>query len=237
MINYVLEPNGLIGETNKYRAQVINSRSYNFDDIVDNLISRNIGLSPSAIRGVWEGIKAAVEEIVSQGGSINTELFHIKTTIKGVFDGIDDGFDPSRHEIKLRMRSGALLRDTPKRLKVKKHNATIKNYIYTVTDVKTGMVDTNLTPGKNIKITGNRLKVIGPDPSCGLYFIPEKTTEATIKLDTSELVVNNPSEIIAVIPALKKGRWHLKLVTQYCQGAKHLKEPQSVTYGKVFTVA
>ena len=39
MIEYVLKPNELMtGEPNKYLAQIVNSRSYTFDDIANRLI-------------------------------------------------------------------------------------------------------------------------------------------------------------------------------------------------------
>jgi hypothetical protein len=237
MIDYTLESNEVIKEQNKFRAQVINSRSYTFDDIANYLIKHNVGLSLPAIHGVWEGIKAAVEEYLSNGGIINTELFLVSTSIKGVFDGTDDSFDPKRHEVRLRLRAGQFLRDTPRKLKVKKQVPSAKILIQSVTDIKTGSVNSNLTPGKNIRIKGSRLRISGADPSCGLYFVPEKATDATVKIEPSEFVVNDPKQIIAVIPSLKKGRWNLRLVSQYSRGNKSLKEPHGVTFDKVLTVA
>jgi hypothetical protein len=237
MIEYILEPNELIKEDEKFRAQVINSKSYTFDDIAKYLIKHNIGLSLPAILGVWEGIKDAVEEFITNGGIINTELFRVRTSIKGVFDGMDDRFDAGRHEIRLNVRAGQFLRNTPKKLKPKKRTAPAKSLIQSVTDVKSGALNSNLTPGKNIKITGNRLKIDGDDPTCGLYFVPENTKDSVVKVEASEFAMNNPSQIIAVIPNLKKGKWHLRLVTQYSRAKKHLREPQSVTFSKVLTVA
>ena len=236
MIEYVLERNELTGEPEKYRAQVINSRSYNFDDIAKHLIKHNTGLSRTVIYGLWEGIKSTVEELISDGSAINTELFNASISIKGVFEGLDDGYDSSRHMIRLNLRPGTLLRDIPKSLKVKKLNAGAKSLILSVTDIKTGAVNSLLTPGKNIKIIGFKVKINGDDPSCGLYFVPAKNPEKPVKVEPSEFVVNNPSEIIAVIPNLCKGIWNLKLVTQYSHN-KCRKTPHSVTFEKDFSVA
>ena len=237
MINYVLEENELTGEPKKYKAQIVNSRSYTFEDIANHLIRHNTGLSSSAIYGLWEGIKGAVEEFISEGGAINTELFKVRASIKGVFSGMDDGFDASRHEMRLNMRTGSLLRDIPKKLKVKKITAQTKAFILSVTDIKTGSVNECLTPGKNIRIIGQRVKIEGSDPSCGLFFIPEKKTEQTVKLELSEIAVNKPSEIIAVIPRLSKGLWSVRLVTQYTTGARLRITPNSLNFSKNLTVA
>ena len=237
MIDYVLEPNELTGEPKKYRAQIVNSRSYTFADIANHLIRHNTGLSSSVIYGLWEGIKGAVEEFISEGGSINTELFNARASIKGVFNGIDDGFDESRHEIRLNLRIGSLLKDVPKKLKVKKVSSPVKSYILSVLDIKTGSINESLTPGKNVRIIGQKIKIDGSDPSCGLFFVPEKKTEQSVKIDLSDIAVNKPSEIIAVVPKLNKGIWNVHLVTQYSTGKKFRKTPQSVTFEKKLTVA
>ena len=237
MIHYVLETNELTGEPKKYRAQVVNSRSYNFDDIAEHLLQHNTGLSGAVIRGVWEGIKGAVEEYIADGGSVKTELFHIHPSIQGVFESKDDSYDSSRHSIRLYLRPGSLLRTVPGRLKAKKTNSGAKSYISSVTDISTNSVNDSLTPGKSIRISGCRLKIWGEDPSCGIYFVPEKNTISTVKVDLSELVVNKPSQIITVVPKLSKGRWNLRLVTQFSRGKFSLKSPQSVTFEKVLTIA
>ena len=237
MIQYVLETNELTGEPRKYRAMVVNSRSYTFEDIAEHLLQHNTGLSGAVIRGVWEGIKGAVEEYIADGASIKTELFHIRPGIQGVFESKDDGFDSSRHSIRLHLCPGSLLRNVPGRLKVKKTNTGSRSFISSVTDISSSSVNDSLTPGKSIRITGSRVKISGEDPSCGIYFVPEKGTSSPVKVDFSELVVNHPSQLITVVPKLGKGKWNLRLVTQYSRGNIQLKKPQSVTFDKSLTVA
>ena len=237
MPEYVLKANELTGEPSKYRAQVQNSRSYTFDDIAKHLIKHNIGLSSSVIYGLWEGIKGAVEEFLSEGGSVNTELFRTSVSIRGVFTGLDDNFDKSRHKIRLNLQPGTLLKDLPAKLSVKKVNPGARTLINSVVDIKSGSSNSKITPGNNIKILGQRLKISGPDSSCGLYFVSSKAQEQLVKVDTSDLVINKPSEIIAVIPKLGKGNWKLRLVTQFSTGKIPLKIPASVTFEKDLVVA
>ena len=237
MINFILERNELSGESVTYRAQVVNSRSYTFKDIANHLLQHNTGLSASVIYGVWEGIKGAVEEYIAEGGSINTELFQIHPSIQGVFDAPEDGFDRSRHTIRLRLKAGALLREIPKKLAVRKNSSSAKSYILSVTDIKSGAVNDSITVGKNIRISGKKLKIEGDDPTCGLYFVPEKNNVDPVKVETSEVVVNKPSQIIAVVPKLGKGTWNLRLVTQFSSGSKFRKRTQSLVFNKSLTVA
>ena len=236
MTKYILKQNELTGDGKKYIAQVVDSRSYTFDDIAKHLIRHNTGLSSSAIYGLWQGIKDAVEEFIADGGSINTELFRVSTSIKGVFDGMDDIYDSSKHKIRLNLCPGSLLKDIPKKIKTRKINADEKTRILSVTDIISGSVNENLTHGKHVQILGQRVKIDGDDPSNGLYFISSKTSTQPVKIEFDDVIVNKPSQVIAVIPKLAKGTWNLKLVTQYCKGKKRLKAPHSIIYNKSLNV-
>ena len=238
MIDYMLKQNDLSGaEPNKYRAIVINGRTCSFEDIANRLIQKDTGLSRSVIVGLWDGIMHTVEEMISEGILINTDLFRVHFSIRGAFNDQKDKFDKSRHEVRLNLSPGPLLSKTPEKLKVKKHAFRTLSYINSVTDVKTGSEDKSLTPGSVVRISGKRLKISGTEPVCGLYFMPEKPNEQPVKVTTSDIVMNNPSEVIAVIPKLGKGNWKLRLVTQYCAGKKCLKEPQEIIFGKALNVS
>ena len=68
----------------------------------------------------------------------------------------------------------------------------------------------------------------------GLFFENEAGGDA-VPVDMSDLVINRPAEIIAVIPALAPGVYRLKLATQY-SGSNLLKHPHTVTFDKPLTV-
>jgi hypothetical protein len=106
--------------------------------------------------------------------------------------------------------------------------------IAAVTDVKTGSQNNLLTPGRNIKVAGAKLKIAGEDPAVGLFFEPE-AGGAPVPVDPSDMVVNHPTELIAVIPNLAPGTYRLKIVTQYSSG-KMLKSPHTVVFDKPLTV-
>jgi hypothetical protein len=106
---------------------------------------------------LWEGIKGAVDEFNAEGGVINTELFRTSISIKGTFNGPEDGFDPGRHTIRLTMRPGSLLKASTGKLKIKRQNPCIRTFINSVSDIKTGSVNDKLSPGRNLRINGQRL--------------------------------------------------------------------------------
>jgi hypothetical protein len=104
-----------------------------------------------------------------------------------------------------------------------------------VVDVKTGTVNDKLTPGRDVKIAGAKLKIAGDDPSVGLYFVPAgDPSGAPVKVDPTDFVVNNPSDLIAVIPALAAGAWRVRIITQYGSG-KALKNPHTFIFDKDLT--
>jgi len=103
-----------------------------------------------------------------------------------------------------------------------------------VTDVKSGSVNDQITPNRNLKIKGYKLKLAGDNANVGVYFVNKDTAERT-KVDASDIVTNNPSELVIVIPALKAGAYTLEVTSQYSVGAL-LKEPRTASFDKALTV-
>jgi hypothetical protein len=99
--------------------------------------------------------------------------------------------------------------------------------------MKTGAINATLTPGRNVKITGVKLKIAGDEPEVGLYLVP--ATGDAVKVDMSDIIVNNPSELIALTPALPAGVYRVRIVTQYTSG-NFLKVPHTFTFDKELTV-
>jgi hypothetical protein len=56
-------------------------------------------------------------------------------------------------------------------------------------------------------------------------------------VDATDIVNNNPSELIIVIPALSAGEYKIEIFTQFSGGGTMLKEPRNATLEKVLTVA
>ncbi|MDR2823670.1 MAG: DUF4469 domain-containing protein [Prevotellaceae bacterium] len=103
-----------------------------------------------------------------------------------------------------------------------------------VMDVKTGSVDDLLTPNRNLKIAGYKIKIIGNKPEVGIYFT-NTATGARVKVDNSDIVVNNPSEVMIVTPALPVGTYKLEISTQYAVGSL-LNAPRTALFNKTLTV-
>lgn len=236
MLEYVLETNDLTKNPDDFRAQVTNVVSYTQEDIIDKIMKIGAGLTRSDVAAVLEAEKQVFAAIVSEGNAINTDVFNAFPSIQGVFHSPEESVDGVHQKVRINLHPGVVLRDAAAQVKTKKLPGIVSGSIITsVTDVKTGSVNGTLTPGRNIKLTGSKLKIEGTDPAVGLAFIPD-AGGTPIPVDRSDLVVNHPSELIAVIPNLPPGTYRVRLITQYNGGGKHLKTPHTAVFDKPLTV-
>jgi hypothetical protein len=103
-------------------------------------------------------------------------------------------------KIRINLHPGVVLHSAVSQVKPKRVAAVVNCPIITsVTDLKTGSVNGTLTPGRDVKISGTKLKIAGDHSDVGIYFV-HTGGGAEVKVDPSDIVVNNPSEVIAVIP-------------------------------------
>jgi hypothetical protein len=171
------------------------------------------------------------------GFAINTGWFTASVHVKGVVKSPVEHYDPDRHTIVFEFHQGTLMRREIPGITVEILGvADTDGSIAQVVDVKTGSVNNLLTPGRNLRISGSRLKIAGDDPAVGVYFHNADKGE-DVKVDPTDVVVNNPSELIVVIPDLEKSlTWQLRVVTQYGAGFI-LKAPRTVTFDRILTVS
>ncbi|MDR2783271.1 MAG: DUF4469 domain-containing protein [Treponema sp.] len=234
MLEYTLEENLLTDEAGDYRGQVVNVTSYTGGELADRIMKIGAGLTRSDVASVLEAAKQVIADIIAEGGAVHFELFNAYPSIQGVFNGPDEAFDPAKHKVRINLHPGAALRSAVSQIKLKRVAAVLTGTVITsVVDVKSGTVNNKLTPGRDIKIAGAKLKIAGDDPSAGLYFVP--AAGDPVKVDPTDIVVNNPAEVIAVIPALTAGAWRVRITTQYSSG-KALKSPHTFTFDKDLTV-
>ncbi|MCC2236998.1 DUF4469 domain-containing protein, partial [Bacteroides hominis] len=93
----------------------------------------------------------------------------------------------------------------------------------------TRATDGSATAGRNYRLQGKNIKVTGTDSAVGIVLIDEKGTETKLPMDM--IAVNNPSEVLVLLPAdLKDGTYELRLTTQYCHSSQTmLKTPRTVS--------
>ncbi len=231
-----LYDNALTSDPDDYVARVNSERSLTSEEICASAVSR--GGADISQASMLHGTKLFLKEmayLLCDGYSVNTGYFTATPLIRGVFNSPDDTFDPERHTILFQFNQGDTLRNELSTIEVQIMGVADTGLgISQVTDMKTGSVNDQLTPGRNLRIDGHKLKVAGENENAGIFFINQSSEEET-KVDASDLVINNPSELLIIIPELAAGTYKLKVSTQYAKG-QFLKEPRTAIFDKELTV-
>ena len=235
-IRAFLYKNLLTEALDDYIARVISDRSLGIREICEIAVTR--GGADSTVDAMEHHVRLFLKEMAYQlcdAYSINTEWFNFSVHVKGVFDSPTDTFNPEKHSVVVEFRMGTELRKAVKDIAVEIMGvADGTGEILRVVDVKSGSTNEKLTPSRNLRIQGDRLKITGEKPDNGVWFINQANGER-ILVDNSDLVTNNPSEVIVVIPELSVGNYALEIVTQYTPSTP-LKEPRTIAFAKVLKV-
>jgi hypothetical protein len=233
-----LYDNVLTENPNDFIARVISEKSLTIRDIARSAQSRG-GANVSA-EAMEHAVNLFLKEMaycLCDGFSINTGYFTTQPSIKGVFNSASERFDAERHSVSFDFHQGSLLRQELANIEVDVLGIADTSCMITqVIDVKTGSVNDALTPNRKLKISGSKIKIAGDNAKNGVYFVNQETQERT-KVDPSDMVMNNPSEVIVVIPALTAGSYQAQVVTQYSSSnGKLLNEPRTALLDKILTV-
>lgn len=231
-----LYPNLLTEDPNDFAARVISERSLNVSEICKEAVGR--GGAQTTAEAMEHNVNLFLKEMAYQlcdGFSVNTGYFTASTQIRGVFNSAGETFNSEKHSILFQFNQGETLRKELANITVEVTGVGDASLtVNEVIDVKTGSVNDLITANRNLKIRGYKLKIIGESPNNGITFVNLANNERT-KVDISDIVTNNPSELIIVTPALKAGTYQLEITTQYAVGSL-LKEPRTFLFEKVLTV-
>ena len=235
-IKAYLYENPLTDDPNDFIARVSSERSLSVEDICKSAVTRGgADISAEAMRHGVELFQKEMAYLLCDGYAVNTGYFTTTTKIKGIFNSPRETFNSDKHNILFLFNQGEALRKELANIEVDVMGVAESGLrIAQVTDVKSDTVNELLTPDRNLKISGYKIKLAGDDTSVGVYFRNVDTNTST-KVDASDIVMNNPSELIVVIPALQVGTYQLDIVTQFTVGAL-LKEPRSTTFEKLLVV-
>jgi nucleoid DNA-binding protein len=236
-IKAILIPNLLTKDPDDFYAKVVSEHTLGIDDICESAVER--GNAPTTAEAMKINVKLFFKEMEYQlkdGYSVNTGYFIATMLIKGVFKHVSDKFDKMRHSLYFQFNQGEILRKGLGDVEVEITGAGESGMlIFEVVDVKTGSVNDRVTPNRNLRIRGSKLKLTGEHPDAGVYFINEITGEE-IKVEADEVVDNKPSELVIVVPQLKSGLYLVQVCTRYAGSSKTLKEPRRVSFDKTLTV-
>ena len=234
MLKYSLRENLLTAAPDDFMAQVQDVRSYTLDEIIDLMMQKGSTLTRADVSAVLQIYGEVCTSVIADGSALNTPLMNTALSISGVFNGANDVFDKKRHAVNLNMTAGTLLRSALSKIKCEKTGtASTDPYISEVKDVVSDTVNTILTKGAVVQITGSRLKFDQKDSSQGIFFVPE--TGAPVR--AAVIAENKPARLMAIIPAdLEAGTYYIEVRTKYANATKQLKTLKAGRFAKPLTV-
>jgi hypothetical protein len=222
---------------NDFFARVHAERSLGTDDVSQSAVSR--GGADIRADAMTHAVVLWLKELtylLCDGFSVNTGWFSVHPVIKGSFDSPTAKFDPKVHTIVFEFKQGSLLRKELASAEVVIMGvAETALFIAQAVDVKTGSVNELLTPNRNLRIYGSKIKIAGDSPLNGVVFVNTETKKRT-RVNSEDVVNNNPSELLIVIPELEAGSYQVEITSQYSSSGTSLKDPKTTVFDRILTV-
>jgi hypothetical protein len=234
-----LYENLLTDDQNDYTARVSAERTLSVRDICESAAERGgADINAAAMEHAVALFHKEMAYRLCDGFSVNTGWYNASAHVKGVFTSPTEAFDPAKHTVAVEFRQGVELRKELGLVGVDILGKAESGFLIAeVVDLRTGSVNDLLTPGRNARISGGKLKVEGDDPSCGVYFV-NAADGSRVKVDAADIVENVNAHLLIIVPALAAGTYRLEVVTQFTtSGGKFLKAPRATSFDRLLTVA
>ncbi|MDP4271688.1 MAG: DNA-binding domain-containing protein [Bacteroidota bacterium] len=218
-------------------GRVVTSRSYSEDDIIAEIVARRTDLSASTIKASLNLASEIALEKIANGASVSLGLGYFGLSVNGVFIGDNAKWDANQHNLSVRITPTAKLRDAVKSSSVDIRGLAAGGLtINSLTDVSSGEVNSRITPGGGVNLTGTRIKIDGENPANGITLTNQQSNEV-VAIPKTSLLVNDPSKITFIVPSgLVEGDYKLTITTQFSSATTSTKEPRTYTFEFVLNV-
>lgn len=200
------------------------------EDIAQQMVKEGTELKVETIVDVLKRANRIKIEFLSLGDSVNDGTAIYDPAIAGVFYG--SAYDETQHSCTVNVHTTSEVNQMAAQAKGEYSGLTVDNggaAIEKITDSATGADNGEVTPGDNITITGNKIRVVpeeGETPaSCITY--TNVATEQVIEQEKAP-VINDPSKIVLLLPELPVGEHTLTIKTLFSSGSILLKAPRYI---------
>ncbi|UTC68171.1 MULTISPECIES: DUF4469 domain-containing protein [unclassified Treponema] len=199
------------------------------EDIAELITKERTEFRKETIINILNMRDKAVKDLIQEGISFMDGLVQISPRVSGVWATENAPYDEKVHKRTVDLVPTADLRTVLDAIGVKVMGAKEESArITAITDTATGLNDGTLTIGDDIIIEGNKLKIDETDASQGVFFRLADGTEHKV---TRRLSVNNPSQIIARVPAaVPAGKVTVIIRTKYSGTSVPLKTVKEMQF-------
>jgi DNA-binding domain/Domain of unknown function (DUF4469) with IG-like fold len=219
-IRYSLFENVLTTDPNDYKAQIQITGSADFEMIAQKIIERGSTVTLPDLLAVFESLQQVCESLVLEGYRVNLGgLVELYPRLRGIFNGVDDSYDPARHRLDVaaapggRLRQGIRSKGSVEKVVGVKPSPVVLSYI----DLATGDSNDSITPSTIGTIRGSRLKYNATQPDEGIFLTP---VAGGAGLKVTAVQKNKPSELIFLVPALAPGAYQLEVRARMQNGTE-----------------
>jgi nucleoid DNA-binding protein len=232
-----LYDNVLTEDPNDFVARVVADKPLTSKEVCNYAAQRGgADISAKAMEHAVDLYLGEMTYLLCNGFTVNTGVFSVRPKIKGVFNKATEQFNPEKHRISFDFSQGLKLRRELENVNVEITGVNkVTFFVDEVTDIESESVNDLLTPNRNLRISGSRIKIDGENAENGVYFINQETNER-VKV-SSKIPVNKPSELMVIIPSLVTGAYKLEIATQFSGNYKTpLKEPRKAVFDNFLVV-
>lgn len=209
-LKYALRENHLTADPDDYMAYTQSTGTIDENGLIKDMVNRGSTVTEADIVSVLKDTLKSMKSFLEQGYSIVLPYANFSLSIKGVFNGKTDAFDPSRHQISLNVQPGSELRNFIKSgIQTEKVETVILNPVLSeYKDLVSGERNSIVTPGGMGQILGYRLKFDSTNPEEGIFFVKADNSEFKVSIVGD----NKPSRLMFMIPAeLTSGEYKLQV--------------------------
>lgn len=220
MLDYALYPNRLTEGEDDFLAIPQSLINKKIEDIIRQITKPGSILKETECLAVIHDFFKAIAENLAQGYGFTSEYIRIQPGIIGVFDGIEDKFDESRHQKVVNINASLKLKNALEQVHLQKVDPKVASAdIQSVFDFKSQKEDSLLSPGHMIEIKGKRLKFNTEANDEGIFLTSVNGKNTTrVKL----VHTNRPGKLTAMLPDdLTAGKYTLEIRNRY-RGVKTL---------------
>jgi hypothetical protein len=230
-----LRPNRLTADPTDYIAEVDTAgNTRRQKDIIDRIVAEGSEIKAETIKAILDRANTVKQDFILNGYSVFDDFVQITPRITGAWTG-KETFTEGKHKTTVDAVLSKAMHDELKQVGVEVLGVSEPGArIMLVTDVATGKTDGTITPGDDIVIAGDKIKVAGkpqPDgslePGIGVFFV---SAQGDVE-PAARISENAPSKVVARVKAdIAYGEYTLRIVTRFTGGNHLLKEPRVIDY-------
>ena len=182
-----------------YNLKPVHQQTLDIHEIAGMADSYKIGIDPKVIEEGLKGGLKLIERLAADGYRIKTSLFNLRIRISGEYEGNESSLPEGIHPV-VRLGPSADYRNYIKNhVQIEFDGIEPPKGILThFFDLDENEVNTIFVPGNQFRLRGKGIRVAGPDPVCGVFFV--NPSDPLQEVRVTRIADNTQTKIIGICP-------------------------------------